>query len=132
MVWRENVASDMAGLAAGTLDPDDAVAAHLWPDDMIRDTDETMDHFETDVTGLVTHRYEPPEDSEIFEAIETTVKALNAVNARYGGAAYETGERELLCAYIENTLDAAGIDVNALAERHRMTRHEITDNWRLW
>jgi hypothetical protein len=60
------------------------------------------------------------------------VKALNAVDARYDGAAYETGERELLCTYIEDVLDAAGIDVDALAGRHRMTRHEITDEWRLW
>jgi hypothetical protein len=38
----------------------------------------------------------------------------------------------LLCAYIEDVLDDAGIEVDALAERHRMTRHEITDEWRRW
>ncbi|MER7008591.1 hypothetical protein ABT297_36840 [Dactylosporangium sp. NPDC000555] len=130
--WRANVTEDIAGLAAGTLDPDEAVAAQLWPDDMIRDTDEVLDRFETDVAGLVNHRYEPAEDAEIFEVIERTVKALNAVNARYDQAAYETDERELLCSYIENVLDDAGIDVDAFAGRHRMTRHEITDEWREW
>jgi hypothetical protein len=140
-VWRERVASDVAGLEAGTLDPDDAVAAQLWPDDMVRDTDEVLDRFEADVAGLVNHRYElaedaevfeVAEDAEVFEVIERTVKALNVVDARYAEAAYETGERELLCAYIEDVLDDAGIDVDALAARHRMTRHEITDEWRTW
>jgi hypothetical protein len=131
-LWRENVARDVAGLAAGTFDPDEAVAAQLFPDDLIRDTDEVLDGFDADVAGLVNHRYEPPGDTEIFEVIERTVKALNAVNIRYDEAAYETGERELLCAYIEDVLDDAGIDVDALAGRHRMTRHEITDEWRGW
>jgi hypothetical protein len=131
-VWRANVANDLAGLAAGTLDPDEAVAISLFPDDMIRDTDEVLDRFEADVAGLVNYRYEPAGDAEIFEVIERTVKALNAVNARYNGSAYETGERELLCAHIECVLDDAGIDVDAFAGRHRMTRHEITDEWRAW
>jgi hypothetical protein len=131
-VWRQNVADDAAGLAAGTLDPEEAVAAQLWPDNMIRDTDEVLDGFEADVAGLVNHRHDPAGDAEFFEVIERTVKALNAVNARYLGAAYETGERELLCKYIEAALDDAGIDVDALAGRRRMTRHEITDEWRRW
>jgi hypothetical protein len=131
-VWRQNVADDAAGIAAGILDPEEAVAAQLWPDDMIRDTDEVLDGFEADAAGLVSHRYEPAGDAEVFEVIERTVKALNAVNARYLGAAYETGERELLCTYIADALDDAGIDVDALAARHRMTRDEITDEWRHW
>jgi hypothetical protein len=90
-VWRERVASDVAGIAVGTLDADDAVAALLWPEDMVRDTDELFDGFEADVAGLVNHRYQAVQDDEIFAVIERTVKALNAVNARYGGAAYETG-----------------------------------------
>jgi hypothetical protein len=129
--WRDRVASDVAGSAAGTLDPDDAVAAQLWPNDMIRDTDEVLNDFETDVAGLVNHRFEPARDAEIFDVIERTVKELNVVDARYDGA-YETDERKLLCAYIENVLDDAGIDVDALAARHRVTREEITDEWRIW
>jgi hypothetical protein len=131
-VWREYVAEDIAGLAAGTLDPDDAVSARLWPDNLIRDTDEVLDRFEADVAGLVDHRPAPAEDTEIFEVIERTVEALNAINARHSDAGYETDERELLCAYIEDTLDGAGIDVDAFAARHHLTRHEITDEWRTW
>jgi hypothetical protein len=130
-VWRERVAKDAADVAAGTLDPGDAVAAELWPDGMIRDTDEVFDAFVTDVAALVNHRWEPATDVEVFEVIERTVKALNAVGARHGGA-YETGEREQLCAYIEAVLDDAGIGVDALAGRHGMTRAEITDEWRTW
>jgi hypothetical protein len=99
---------------------------------LIRDTDEVLDGFGADVAGLVDHRHQRAGDGEVFEVIERTVRALNAINARYQGAAYETDEREQLCTYIEDVLDDAGIDVDALAGRHRMTRHEITDEWRLW
>lgn len=125
------MAEEAAGLAAGTVDPDDAVAAEFWPDDMIRETDEVLNGFDADVAGLVNHRFEPAEDAEIFAAIKRTVLALNAVNAGYV-VGYETGEREQLCEYIESVLEEAGIDVDAFAGRHRMTRHEITDEWRTW
>src|SRR5215475_10591589 len=69
-VWRQNVADDAAGLAAGALDPEEAVAAQLWPDDMIRDTDEVLNGFEADVAGLVNHRYEPAGDTDVFDVIE--------------------------------------------------------------
>lgn len=131
-VWRERVGMDAAGIAAGTLDAEEAFAARLYPADMIRDTDKVLDRFEAEVDGLVNHPQEQPADTEIFDVIERTVKALNAVNAQYDEAAYETEERELLCAYIESVLDVAGIDVDSLAERHRLTRHEITDKWRDW
>ncbi|GAA1564479.1 hypothetical protein GCM10009827_102590 [Dactylosporangium maewongense] len=130
--WRGRVAAQAAAIAAGTLDPGVAYAAELFPEDMLGQTDEVLARFEADVAGLVNARWEPATDTEIFEVVERTVKALNAVNARFGEAAYETGEREELCAYIEAVLDEAGIDVDALAGRHRMTRHEITDEWREW
>jgi len=130
--WREHVAAEAAEVAAGTLDPNDAGIADLFPEDMLARTDDVLAGFEADIAGLVDHRYEPATDAEIFEVIERTVRALNAVNARHDGAAYETGEREQLCAYLEAGLDDAGIDVDAFAGRHRMTRHEITDEWREW
>ncbi len=105
--WRAHVAHDLAGLAAGTLDPDEAVAVQPFPDDMIRDTDEVLDHFEADIAGLLDHRHELVGDAEIFEVIEQAVKALNAVNARYDRAAFETVERDLLCAHMADVLDDA-------------------------
>jgi hypothetical protein len=131
-VWRDDVAEEAAEVAAGTLDPGEANAAELFPEEIIAATDEVLAAFEADVAGLVGHRGEPTGDAEIFQVIERTVRALNAVNDRHGGAAYETDERELLCSYIEDTLDEAGIDVDAFAGRHAITRHQITDEWRDW
>nr|BFE76871.1 hypothetical protein GCM10020092_101720 [Actinoplanes digitatis] len=91
------------------------VAAELFPEEMLDRTDEVLTAFEADVAALVEQRWEPATDTEIFEVIERTVRALNAVNDRHDGAAYETDERERLCAYIEGTLDEAGIDVDAFA-----------------
>ncbi len=130
--WRASVAAEARQLAAGTLDPDEAFAADLFPEDMLAETDEVLSEFERDVAALVEHRWAPASDSDIFRVIERTVRALNVVNDRHGGAAYETGEREQLCEYIETVLDAAGIDVDAFAGRHGITRHEITDEWREW
>jgi hypothetical protein len=130
--WRENVAAEATEIATGKRDPDDAGTAELFPEEMLVRTDEVLTAFEADVAGLIGHRWEPVTDAEVFEVIERTVRSLNAVNARFDGAAYETGEREQLCAYLEAVLDDVGIDVDALAGRHRMTRHEITDEWREW
>ncbi|MFC7277362.1 hypothetical protein ACFQS1_25500 [Paractinoplanes rhizophilus] len=130
--WREQVDDEAAQIAAGALDLDDAFAAGLFPPEMLAQTDEVLTRFEQDVAELVSHRWEPATDTDIFAVIERTVKALNVVNARFGGAAYETGEREQLCQYLEATLEDAGLDVDAFAGRHRMTRHDITDQWRTW
>jgi hypothetical protein len=75
---------------------------------------------------------ENPSDKDVFDVIKDVVLTLNEVNDEYDGAAYETDEREQLCAYIEQSLVEAGIDVDALAARHGLTRHEITDEWRDW
>ncbi|MFI6502464.1 hypothetical protein [Nonomuraea typhae] len=86
-----------------------------------------MQPFERELTAL-THAT----DEEIFAAIQHVVLALNKVNDDYDSAAYETGEREQLCEYIEDSLTENGIDVDAFAGRHGLTRHEITDEWRDW
>jgi hypothetical protein len=129
--WREQVVVEKARVASATLDPNDAFAVELWPERMIQDTDEVLDRFDTAVAGLVEHRLEVASDAEIFEAIRCVVLYLNAVDARHDGP-YETGEREQLCEYIESALERADIDVGAFAARHRITRHEITDEWRDW
>jgi hypothetical protein len=46
--------------------------------------------------------------------------ALNSVDARHRSA-FETEERGNLCEYVENLLEEAGLDVDALAARHRLT-----------
>lgn len=126
--WREAVAEEAGELAAGTLDPERAFMAELFPEPMLRATDTTLTAFETDVARLAGAT-----DDEIFAGVERVVLALNAINKRFvGGAAYETDEREKLCAYIDETLTEHGIDVPALAARRGIGRHEITDKWRAW
>ncbi|AQZ65490.1 unnamed protein product [[Actinomadura] parvosata subsp. kistnae] len=125
--WRENVAEEARLVASGELDPADAYAAELFPESMLLGTDEVLSRFEADLAALSA-----PSDEEVFAAVERAVLALNQVNEQHGEAAYETGEREHLCAFIEESIVEAGIDVDALAARHGLTRHEITDKWREW
>jgi hypothetical protein len=131
-VWRAKVARDAAAVAAGTLRPEEAYAAQLWSDELIRKTDAVLDGFEADVTGLVEHRWEPASDTEILEVVERTVVALNKANDGFEGIGYETDERELLCEYIERVLVDVGIDPVELARRHRMPDGDITSDWRRW
>lgn len=102
-------------------------AAELFPASMIQRTDEVLAEFEAEVAS-----FDDPSDDEVFAAVENVVLALNGVNEEYDGAAYETDERELLCAYIDDSLTEAGVDVAALAARHGLGKHEITDKWRDW
>ncbi|WP_149261717.1 hypothetical protein [Actinomadura sp. K4S16] len=125
--WRESVAEEARQVAAGELDAEDASTAELFPEDMLIRTDEVLQPFERELAALID-----PTDEEIFAVIQHVVLALNKVNEDYDGAAYETDEREQLCEYIENSLTDNGIDVDAFAGRHGLTRHEITDEWRDW
>jgi hypothetical protein len=111
----------------GRLDPDDAVMAHLFPDSMLSRTDEALSSFESEVRAL-----SDSSDEHVFEVVERVVLALNAVNRDYQGAAYETGEREQLCLFIDKSLSQAGVDVVSLAARRGLSRYEITDRWRRW
>jgi hypothetical protein len=125
--WRQSAAEEAEQLASGELDAEDAFAARLFPDDMLIRTDGVLQPFERELASLTN-----PTDDEIFAAIQRVVLALNKVNDDYDGNAYETGEREQLCAYIEESLIEAGIDIDTFAGRHGLTRHEITDEWRDW
>jgi hypothetical protein len=112
--WRAYVAED----------PD---SAELYPESMMLRTDEVLAEFEAEVAA-----FDDPSDDEVFAAVENVVLALNAVHEEYDEAAYETEERENLCAYLDATLTEAGVDVAALAARAGIGRYEITDKWREW
>lgn len=101
--------------------------AHLFPEPMMVRTDEVLAAFETEVAAFAD-----PSDDEVLAAVEHVVLALNAVNEEYDEEAYETDEREMLCAYIDATLAEAGVDVPALAARRGLGPYEITDKWREW
>jgi hypothetical protein len=125
--WRQRVAWETQEIASGRLDPEEAYAATLFPESMLTRTDEVLSRFENELAALTG-----PSDEAIFTVIEHVVLALNEVNEQHDHAAYETDERERLCAYIEESLIEHGIDVDAFAGRHGLTRHEITDEWRDW
>lgn len=114
---------------AGTLEPEHAGAAALYPESLLRATDAALEAFEKEVCVLVE-----PSDEEVFGAVERVVLALNAVDEddSHGGAGYCTEEREQLCEYIDLTLGEHGVDVAALAARRGLDRAEITDAWRDW
>ncbi|MFD0258124.1 hypothetical protein ACFVH7_07565 [Kitasatospora indigofera] len=126
--WREGRAEEAAALAAGTLDPEHAYLAQLFPDSMLEATDAVLAAFEADTASWGA----APSDERVLGAVERVVLALNAVNEEHDGAAYETDERERLCAYIDEVLIAAGVEIGALAARQGLGRHEITDAWRDW
>jgi hypothetical protein len=125
--WRAGIAEEENEVASGTLDPECAVMARLYPESLLVRTDEVLSAFDAEVGA-----FSDPSDDQIFDAVEHVILALNTVNAEHDGTGYETGEREALCLYIDGTLEEAGIDVAALAARHGLSRYTITDRWRRW
>ncbi|MFI0990047.1 hypothetical protein [Streptomyces exfoliatus] len=127
--WRAWMAEEARAVAAGTLDPECAGAAEMYPESLLQATDAALEAYESDVRAL-----REPSDAEVFGVIEKVVLALNAVdeNDSHGGACYCTDEREQLCEYIDATLGEHGVDVAALAARRGINRAEITDDWRDW
>jgi hypothetical protein len=101
--------------------------AHLFPESLLVATDGALAAFEADLRWI-----DPSSDEAVFEIVERVVLDLNRINDQHDGAGYETGEREDLCAYIDATLRDSGVDIDALASRRRIGRHEITDEWRRW
>ncbi|MGA4792076.1 hypothetical protein [Nocardia sp. AB354] len=125
--WREDVEREARELASGAIDPDDAVIAELFPESLLASTDQALSAFECVLKGLAD-----PNDEQLSALLELTTRALNSINTDHGGDAYETDEREQLCAFLEESLVDAGCDLDAFAARNSMTRHQITDRWRAW
>ncbi|MDF2271013.1 hypothetical protein P2Q00_37145 [Streptomyces coacervatus] len=125
--WRRGVAEEAEKLAAGTLEPGCVCMAALFPDELLVATDTVLDTFEAELLALTK-----ADDAQIFAVVERVVLALNAVNDARNGCAFETGEREELCAYIDEALTERGFDVVAMTARHGLGRYELTDKWRTW
>ncbi|MFJ4368870.1 hypothetical protein ACIP4S_32705 [Streptomyces chartreusis] len=125
--WRHGIAEEARELAAGTLDPDCACMAELFPEELLAATDTVLNTFEAELPGLGKAR-----DEQVFAVVERVVLALNAVNEAHKGSAFETDEREELCAYIDESLTEHDIDVGALAARHGLGRYQLTNKWRKW
>ncbi|WP_307538414.1 hypothetical protein [Streptomyces sp. V3I8] len=125
--WRRHVAEEAAELAAGILDPDRACMVELFPEELLSQTDAVLDVFEAELSAFAEEG-----DARVFAVVERVVLALNAVNEAHGECAFETDERERLCAYIEEALTGRGVDVVALTAGRGLGRHELTDQWRNW
>ena len=102
-------------MTQGGLAPDQMCTAKLWPESLLNSTDAALTGFEDNLRTLVS-----PSGDDVFNTVKRLILALNHINARHGGAGYETGEREELCAYIDASLSESGIDVEALAVRKNM------------
>ncbi|MFF3876248.1 hypothetical protein [Streptomyces sp. NPDC001978] len=125
--WRDGIVKEAEELATGTLDPECACMAELFPEELLTSTDAVLDTFEMELPGLAE-----ADDAQIFGVVERVVMALNAVNEAHDGSAYETDEREQLCDFIDQSLTEHGVDIVALAARHGLGRYQITDKWRKW
>ena len=125
--WRRGIAEEAEELAAGTLDPECACMAGLFPEELLTATDAVFDVFETELPGLVE-----ASDERVFVVVERVILALNAVNEAHNGNAFETDEREELCDYIDESLTEHGVDVAALTARHGLGRYQLTDKGRKW
>ncbi|GAB3111752.1 hypothetical protein GCM10027160_13050 [Streptomyces calidiresistens] len=125
--WRHGIAEEAEELAAGTLDPECACMAALFPEELLTATDVVLDVFEGELPRLG----EAP-DEQVFAVVERVVLALNAVDDAHNGSAFETDEREELCDYIDELLTEHGVDVVALTTRHGLGRYQLTDKWRKW
>ncbi|MEU6400362.1 hypothetical protein ABZ867_25720 [Streptomyces cinnamoneus] len=127
--WRAYMADTAREVAAGTLSPECADVADLYPESLLRATDAALEVFEDGVRAL-----RQPSDEAVFGAVERVVLALNAIDRdeQHGGPHFCTEEREQLCDYIDLTLSEHGVDVAALAARRGIDRAAITDRWRDW
>ena len=125
--WRYGIAEEAEELASGTLDPECACMAALFPEDLLTATDAALDAFEGELPGLGE-----ASDEHVLAVVERVVVALNGVNDARNGSAFETGEREQLCDYIDDSLAERGVDVVALTARHVLGRDQLTDKWRRW
>ncbi|MFJ6833697.1 hypothetical protein [Streptomyces sp. NPDC091209] len=101
--------------------------AELFPDELLTATDAVLDTFEGEIPRLGEAA-----DDQVLAVVERVVLALNAVNDAHDRRAYETGEREQLCDYIDQSLTEHGVDIAALTARHGLGRYELTDEWRTW
>ena len=121
--WRREVAQQEAAVAAGSLPPEEAYAARVWPADFIADVDAVLASYAEDAQRLGA-----TPDEVVWSAVERVVVGLNDAD----DGSIETTTREELCEYIDEVLVAAGVDVDALTARRGCDRAELTDEWRDW
>ncbi|MFC4121338.1 hypothetical protein [Nonomuraea zeae] len=117
--WREQAAEPRSAEGTGF--------AELYPEPFVSATEQVLKSFESEVRALGS-----PSDDDVFAAVQRVVEGLNDVDESHDDCDYTTIEREDLCEFIDTVLTEAGIDLDGLAARRGLGRHEITDEWRDW
>ncbi|GAA3203944.1 hypothetical protein ACFO1B_42670 [Dactylosporangium siamense] len=125
--WREGIAEEARLVASGALEQDFAVTAKLFPPDLLQRFDDVFDAFERNVSELTVKS-----DTNVLAVIQAVVSMLNMLNDEYDSDAIATGERDVLCEYIDRTISESGVDLDALSARHGLVRDDLTDEWRTW
>ncbi|GAA0477350.1 hypothetical protein Ade02nite_68720 [Paractinoplanes deccanensis] len=122
--WQREIADQQAAVAAGTLSPDEAYAAQIYPPEFIAAVDAAMARYEAAVTVPA------PSDEAIWSAIEELTEAVNEADEETG--TIDTIIREDLSQYLDDVLTAAGVDVEALATRRGTDPADLAGEWREW
>jgi hypothetical protein len=127
--WRQNKAEEQSAFAAGEISAEDCCMDRLFPEAFI-------DRTEALLKDLLASIAKCPIDAsgfhQVMQSIETLVVGLNQINEDFDGEVIETGEREELCAFIDEVIAARGIDLDALAAFQGCGPGELTDPWRDW
>ncbi|MFE2847484.1 hypothetical protein ACFXKS_28855 [Streptomyces scopuliridis] len=86
--WRRGIAEEAEELAAGTLDPDCACMAGLFPEELLVATDAVLDTFEAELPALPE-----ADDAQVFAMVERVVLALNVVTPTTSAPSKPTSAR---------------------------------------
>jgi len=127
--WRAARRKEAEEIAAGRKAREQCYLDQLYPDAFLDPTEAVLDGYAAAIAGLPAT---PEAYPAIMDQIGAATIALNEINERGDESWIETGEREALCAYIEEVVVRRGVDIDALARTHGLGRHELTDTWRDW
>lgn len=127
--WRERKNEEQRDLAAGKIVAADCYMEKFFPDAFVDRTEVLLKDFMAAVDNCSSAENDFP---RVMQHIEALVIALNNVNEDFDHAVIETDEREELCAFIDEVIQAKGIDIETLAKFQGCGRHELTDQWRDW
>ncbi|KAL1412047.1 hypothetical protein Q8F55_003044 [Vanrija albida] len=130
--WRTGRDEEAADVAAGRTPADEAFLANLFPDAFLDPLEPIEAAYEAEVAAASASGSGPASYAAIYAAVEKAVTALNDLNEQGEGAYIETGERERLCEYLEQVIEARGVKVDDMGRELGFGSGELTDEWRDW
>jgi hypothetical protein len=127
--WRQQKAEETRRFEAGQIQAGERYMNTLFPDAFIDRTEVLLREFVGGIDACGTGAEDFP---RVMARIRATVEALNRVNQDFNMRVIETAEREALCEFIDDSIIARSLDIEALAASCNCTRYELTDQWREW